>query len=101
MNIFVGNLSHEVCEDDLIRFFTAYGCVSTVALVRDPNPHLSASGRNSQYSNSESRTYAYVEMPDKTEALAAILGANAKQIRGLAVTVLQAMPLGKTKSRDK
>ena len=42
MNIFVGNLSHEVSEDDLRGFFTAYGYAANVALVGDSYPPSSA-----------------------------------------------------------
>jgi len=101
MNIFVGNLSNEVSEDDLRGFFTAYGHVANVALVGDSYPQSSAPRRKSQYSNRGSRGHAYVEMPDATEALAAILGINGTQIRGLAVTVIQAMPMEKKVSRSR
>lgn len=101
MNIFVGNLSHEVSEDDLKSFFTAYGDVATVALIGDAYPSFSAPRRKSQYSDRESRGYAYVEMPHDAEALSAILGIHGKQIGGLAVTVLQAMPMEKKVSKNR
>lgn len=100
MNIFVGNLSHEVGEEDLMNIFTAYGHVAAVALIGVPHVPLNSHGRRSQYSDQESRRYAYIEMPDDKEALAAIDGANAKLVRGRAVTVLQAMPMEKKKSRS-
>ncbi len=101
MNIFVGNLSPEVSEDDVRGLFTAYGHVAKVALIGDSYPPSSTPQRKSQYTNRESRGHAYVEMPDATEALAAILGINGTQIRGLAVTVIQAMPMEKKLSRSK
>ncbi len=101
MNIFVGNLSHEVSEDDLRGFFTAYGRVSNVALTSDSYSTFRSSRRKNQYSNRESRGYAYVEMPDETEARAAILGVRGTQMGGLAVTVVQAMPMDKKKPKNK
>ena len=99
MNIFVGNLSHEVSEDDLKGFFTAYGHVATVALVGNSSSPFSATRRESQYSHQESRRHAYVEMPLETEALAAIQGIHGIQIWGLAVAVLQALPMEKRKPK--
>lgn len=95
MNIFVGNLSPKVSEDDVKGLFTAYGQVATVSLIGDSYSQSSVTQRKSQYTNRESRGHAYVEMPHDTEALAAILGIHGKQIGGLAVTVLQAMPMEK------
>ncbi|MBI2871892.1 MAG: RNA-binding protein [Chloroflexi bacterium] len=100
MNIFVGNLSHKVSEDDLRGFFTAYGCVSNVALTGDPSPAFNAP-RKSHYSDRAPRGYAYVEMPDEKEALAAILGIQGKPIGGLAVTVIQALPMEKKKHQNR
>ncbi len=101
MNIFVGNLSPKVSEDEVRGFFTAYGHVSNVALTGDSYSTIGATQRKSQYTNRESRGYAYVEMPHDTEALAAILGMHGKQIGGLAVTVLQAMPLEKKTAKSR
>ena len=101
MNIFVGNLSYKVSEDDLRGFFAAYGHVANVSLISDSYPQSGASRRNSQYSNRESQGHAYVEMPDAVEAQAAILGAHGMQIRGLAVTVIQALPMEKKKPQNK
>lgn len=101
MNIFVGNLSPKVSEDDVRGFFTAYGDVATVALIGDSFSQSSAPRRRSQYSERESRGHAYVEMPHDTEALAAILAMHGKQIGGLAVTVLQAMPMEKKISKSR
>ncbi len=100
MNIFVRNLSNEVSEDDLKSLFTVYGDVAAVALTGDSYPQSSAPRRKSQYTDRESRGYAYVEMPHDTEALAAILGIHGTQVGGLAITVLQAMPMGKKISKN-
>jgi RNA recognition motif-containing protein len=99
MNIFVGNLSYEVSEDDLRGFFTAYGHVANVALISGSYLQSSAPRRKSQYSDRELRGHAYVEMPDAAEAQAAILGVQGAQIRGSAVTVIQALPMEKNTSK--
>ena len=93
MNIFVGNLSRKVSEDDLRGFFAPYGAVTSVTLIADPAPLFIATRRKSQYHDRESKGYAYVEMPDKTEALAAIQGVNGAQLEGLDVRVIEALPM--------
>lgn len=100
MNIFVGNLAHEVNESDLMSFFTAYGHVASVVLYGDPFPSASAPGQRSLTSDRLSRGYAYVEMPDQDEAGAALSGADGKLIRGLPFTALEAMPLEKKRTKE-
>ena len=99
MNIFVGNLSRQVSEEDLKSCFMAYGCVSSVVMTGDSCLNFSAPRRNSQYTRREAQGYAYIEMPDQTEALAAILGVQGTQIGGLVVTVVEAKPMEKKKPR--
>ena len=80
-NIYVGNLSYEVTEDDLRAAFEAHGEVSSVAIIRDK-----MSGK--------SRGFGFVEMPDKNQALAAIQALNLQEVRGRAITVNEARPKG-------
>ena len=102
MNIFVRNLSHEVREGDLRDLFAAYGEVATVTLVGDTDDEPLSMPRPKGYvSNRESRGYAYVDMPNQPEALAAIVGAQGQQVRGLAVTIVQALPMEHKKSKSK
>ena len=100
MNIFVRNLSHEVTEEDLWDCFALYGHVAAVTLISDSSEPWETSLPQGYVSQRESRGYAYVEMPDMTEALAAITGAEGRQIRGVAVTVLQALPMERKKLRN-
>jgi RNA recognition motif-containing protein len=79
MNIYVGNLSRDVTEDDLRQAFEAFGEVSSINIIRD------------RFSG-ESRGFGFVEMPTKAEADAAITGMNGQDIKGRAVNVNEARP---------
>jgi len=79
MNIYVGNLSNDVTEDDLRQAFEAFGQVSNINIIKD------------RFSG-ESRGFGFVEMPAKTEADAAIQGLNGQEIKGRAVSVNEARP---------
>ncbi len=79
MNIYVGNLSYEVKEEDLQSAFSAFGEVTSVRIIKD------------QY-NGRSKGFGFVEMPDRTEADAALDGLNGKEIKGRAIKVNQAKP---------
>jgi RNA recognition motif-containing protein len=79
MNIYVGNLSHEVSPEDLRQAFEAYGEVSSVNIIKD------------KYSG-QSRGFGFVEMPDKAEAQTAIENLNGKDLRGREMNVNEARP---------
>jgi RNA recognition motif-containing protein len=79
MNIYVGNLSHDVTEDDLRQAFEAFGEVSSVNIIKDRF-------------TGESRGFGFVEMPTKREAEAAIAGLNGQDVKGRAVNVNEARP---------
>jgi RNA recognition motif-containing protein len=79
MNLYVGNLSREVTEDELRKAFEAFGQVTTVNIIKD------------RYSN-ESRGFAFVEMPTKTEAQAAITGLNGTSMGERTLSVSEARP---------
>jgi RNA recognition motif-containing protein len=79
MNIYVGNLSHDVTEDDLRQAFEAFGEVSSVNIIKD------------RFSG-ESRGFGFVEMPAKAEAETAINDLNGQDIKGRAVNVNEARP---------
>lgn len=55
MNIYVGNLSHQVTEDELKKAFEAFGQVTSVSIIKD------------KFSG-ESRGFGFVEMPVKAGA---------------------------------
>ncbi len=77
MNIYVGNLAFEVNDEDLRTAFAEYGQVDTASVIMDRD-----SGR--------SRGFGFVEMPNDSEAQAAIDGVNGKDLKGRTVTVNQA-----------
>src|SRR5436189_6117785 len=83
MNIFVGNLSYEANEDDIRQAFEAHGEVSSVSIIMDK-----MTGR--------SRGFGFVEMPDKSQAEAAISALNLQEVRGRAITVNEARPKGES-----
>ena len=71
MNIYVGNLSLEINEDELRQEFVAFGQVKSVCIMNDKD-----------ISSGQSRGYGFVEMPDEAEARAAIAGLNGRELRG-------------------
>jgi len=79
MNIYVGNLSYEVSEEDLKQAFEGFGQVASVNIIKD------------RYSG-ESRGFGFVEMPDKAEADSAINGLNGKELKGRDLKVNEARP---------
>jgi RNA recognition motif-containing protein len=79
MNIFVGNLSRDVSEEELRAAFSAFGQVSKVAILED------------KFSG-EPRGFGFIEMPAKAEAQAAINGMNQKELKGRALNVNEARP---------
>ena len=79
MNIYVGNLSYQLTEDDLKAAFGAYGEVESSRIISDRN-----SGR--------SKGFGFVEMPDRNQALAAIEGLNESELDSRTITVNEARP---------
>ena len=79
MNIYVGNLSQVVTEEDLRHAFEGFGQIASVSIIKDR-----VSG--------QSRGFGFLEMPNKTEALEAIKGLNGKELKGRPLTVNEARP---------
>lgn len=79
MNIYVGNLSRDVTEEDLRQAFEAFGQVTSINIITD------------RFSG-ESRGFGFVEMPDKAEAQSAIDGLNGTELKGRTLTVNEARP---------
>ena len=79
MNIYVGNLSYEVNEEDLQKAFSEFGEVFSVKIIKD------------QY-DGRSKGFGFVEMQDKKEAETAIEGLNGKEFKGRSIKVNQAKP---------
>jgi len=79
MNIYVGNLSYEVTEDDLRSAFESFGQVSKVTIIKDRM-------------SGQSRGFGFVEMDADEEAEAAIAGLNGKEMNGRTLNVNVARP---------
>jgi RNA recognition motif-containing protein len=79
VNIYVGNLSREITEDELRKAFEAFGQVTTVNIIKD------------RYSG-ESRGFGFVEMATKSEAQAAINGLNGTSLGERTLSVSEARP---------
>ena len=82
MNIYVGNLSLEVTEEEMRREFIAFGEVMSVTIMND-----------NYIGSGQSRGYGFVEMPSVSEGQAAITAFNGKTLRHRTVDVIQALPL--------
>ena len=79
MNIYVGNLSYEVTEEDLKQAFEVFGEVETVRVLKD-----SYTGR--------SKGFGFVEMSNNSEAQSAIDSLNDKELKGRTLKVNAARP---------
>jgi RNA recognition motif-containing protein len=87
-NLFVGNLSFRVTEDELQTLFSNYGQVSSVRIVKDRDSGLS-------------RGFGFVEMPDSTEATTAIEQLNGHEVLGRAIRVNEAQAKPDNRSNDR
>jgi len=79
MNIYVGNLAYGVTQDELREVFGAYGEISSVNLITDKF-------------TGNSKGFGFVEMPNNSEADAAIKGLNETPLKGRNLKVNQAKP---------
>ena len=79
MNIYVGNLSYELSDEDLRMAFETYGQVESAKVIRD------------KY-DGHSKGFGFVEMPAKAEAQSAINGLNGKEFKGKTLNVNEARP---------
>ena len=82
MNIYVGNLSLEMTEDELRKEFTAFGEVISVTIMNDK-----------YIGSGQPRGYGFVEMTSKSEGAAAIASLKGKKLRNRVVDVVEALPL--------
>ena len=79
MNLYVGNLSFDVVQDDLETLFKQAGAVKSAVVIRD------------KYSG-ESRGFGFVEMETSDEGKAAIEQMNGTELKGRAIVVNEAKP---------
>ena len=79
MNIYVGNLSYDVTEDDFRELFVSFGEVESATIIMD------------RYSG-KSKGFGFVEMPNGDEAERAIQELNGKEFMERELTVNEARP---------
>jgi len=79
MNIYVGNLNWQTTEAELQELFEGHGQVSSVAIIKD------------KYTG-QSRGFGFVEMPNDSEARAAIDALNETDFGGRSLKVNEARP---------
>jgi RNA recognition motif-containing protein len=79
MNIFVAKLNFKTRKEELEAAFAKFGQVTSAKIVRDKD-----TGR--------SKGFGFVEMPNDTEANAAIAGLNEKELDGRTIVVKPANP---------
>jgi RNA recognition motif-containing protein len=79
MNIYVGNLSRDVTDEELRKEFEAFGKVESINIIKD------------KYSG-QSRGFGFVEMPEKAEGQAALTGLKSKVLQGRTIDVSEARP---------
>ena len=79
MNIYVGNLSQQVTEDDLREAFESFGQVTTIKIIKDRF-------------TSESKGFGFIEMPAKQEAESAMEDLNGTDLKVKTINVNEARP---------
>jgi len=79
MDIYVGNLAYSTNDESLKSAFGAYGEVTSARVVSDR-----MTGR--------SKGFGFVEMPDRTQAQAAIDALNGKELDGRTLRVNESQP---------
>ncbi len=79
MNIYVGNLSWTMTDDDLSNLFTQYGTVSSAKILKDKM-------------NGRSKGFGFVEMEDDEAAKTAIANLNESEVQGRKLIVNESQP---------
>ena len=79
MNIYVGNLSWTMTDDDLMNLFTQYGTVSSAKILKDKM-------------NGRSKGFGFVEMEDDEAAKTAIANLNETDVQGRKLIVNESQP---------
>ena len=79
MNIYVGNLSWSMTDDDLMNLFTEHGTVTSAKILKDKM-------------NGRSKGFGFVEMEDDEAAKAAIAALNETEVQGRKLIVNESQP---------
>jgi len=79
MNIYIGNLSYKVRENDLKEVMEDYGTVESVKIIKDRD-------------TGKSKGFAFVEIANDADAQRAIEELNGAEYEGRAMVVKEAKP---------
>ncbi|MCA0397893.1 MAG: RNA-binding protein [Bacteroidetes bacterium] len=80
MNIYVGNLSWDLTEQDLQELFAPYGEVVSAKIVTD------------KFNNNRSKGFGFVEMTDAEAGNAAITALHGTEVQGRSIVVNESQP---------
>jgi len=80
MNIYVGNLSWDLTEQDLQEMFAPYGEVISAKIVTD------------KFNNNRSKGFGFVEMTDAEAGNAAIAALHGTEVQGRSIVVNESQP---------
>lgn len=84
MTIYVGNINYSLGEAEIQKIFEVLGAVESIKIIRDKR-----TGR--------SKGFAFIEMPNKKEAMEAIKTLDGKEVAGRNLRVLKAHSTKKVK----
>ena len=84
MTIYVGNINYSLGEAEIQKIFEVLGTVESIKIIRDKR-----TGR--------SKGFAFIEMPNKKEAMEAIKTLDGKEVAGRNLRVLKAHSTKKVK----
>ena len=79
MNLYVGNLPYRITEDQLKETFEEFGRVSSCTIIKDKV-------------TGQSKGFGFLEMPESSEAQAAIGSLNGRDLMGRKINVNEARP---------
>lgn len=79
MNIYVGNLSWTMTDEDLSNLFTQFGTVTSAKILKDKM-------------NGRSKGFGFVEMDDAEAAKSAIASLNESEVQGRKLIVNESQP---------
>ncbi len=80
MNIYVGNLSYQMTEEELSGVFAEFGEVTSAKIIVD------------RHMNNRSKGFGFVEMEDDEAAKKAIEALEGKELQGRTLRVNEARP---------
>jgi cold-inducible RNA-binding protein len=79
MKLYVGGLAYSITEQELQALFAEFGAVTSSAVIKDRD-------------SGQSKGFGFIEMPNDTEAKAAMAALNGKEVSGRSIMVNEARP---------